>query len=146
MDALTIDRDPLHLQPAASKIALEWDRRCHESGLLSRFTETWRSQARQASLGPNSTSVKLGYHCVGLAWDFGIFEKNSAGVWIMVQNGDDPRYAAAGKIAVDLGCKYGIHLLSGQVDHDHIEYHPGFTLAQFLATAQGQAALKGPQA
>src|SRR5882672_3369307 len=117
------------LRPEAQNVAKVWLARViAEVWADTRIIETLRSLAAQAAdAASGASSVKMGWHNVGLAWDFGIFENGK-----MVNNGDDPRYAKAGAIAVELGCKYPIHLANGRPDADHVEYHPGFTLQHLL--------------
>jgi hypothetical protein len=131
-----VDRRIESLRAKAQPVCREWLARCNAMlaqmypGSEVRITETLRSLARQAALAAQgkSSAPKIGWHNVGLAWDFLIFENGA-----IVGNGDDPRYAACGAIAAELGCKYPIHLANGQADHDHVEFHPGFTIAQVLA-------------
>lgn len=140
------------LQPRLQGLCRCWLARCRvELGIDVRIIETKRSVARQVSLEKSGlSSVKLGWHNVGLAWDFLIFIPDKDGqmdadgskVLDVVADGADPRYALCGAEAAKLGCKYPIHLRDGTPDYDHIEYHPDFTLQQFLATPQGIAALK----
>ncbi len=141
----TVERRIEMLRPEAYNTCLAWKNRVMVDGIDARITETLRSILRQASLTAAglSSSGNLGWHNVGLAWDFLVFDGGTfnpaTNLWTggkPVMSGDDPRYAHCGAIAVELGCKYPIHLANGIVDADHIEYHPGFTLQQLLASIQ----------
>jgi len=99
-------------------------------GIDARVMETLRDPARQKELQKTGKSdVKMGWHNVGLAWDYLCFNSNGA----IIHDGDHWDYQRCGHIAQALGCRWPIHLKSGAKDAGHIEYHPGFTLSQFLA-------------
>lgn len=93
-------------------------------------TETARpieDQAKDVAAG--LSDVKIGWHQYGLASDFEIIDENGN----QVTDGTDPRYALIGGIAAAQGCHYPIILSHGEPDHDHVEWHPGFTLAIYQA-------------
>lgn len=84
-------------------------------------SDSWRTPSQQANdHASGSSGVNLGWHNYGFAFDFLIYEADGT----LVEDGNDPRYAQVGAYAASLGCKYPIHLPSGEVDHDHIEWHP----------------------
>ena len=95
--------------------------------------ETMRSPERQRMLEAlGKTDVKMGWHNVGLAFDFAVFKDG-----IYVTDGSDPLYLKCGLIAQAFDCRWPIRLASGAIDAGHIEYHPGFTLQQFLDGKKG---------
>jgi len=110
-------------------IAREIHRKANEEAHLDmRIVETFRTVERQAALQKSSSSdVILGYHQFGLAFDFACFTNGR-----LITRGDAPEYARVGAIAKTFGCKWPIRLRSGALDAGHVEYHPGFTLQQFL--------------
>jgi hypothetical protein len=126
------------LRPEAQSVCREFLRRCRdESGIDVRLHETFRHPQRQEELQKAGASgVRLGWHNFGLAWDFGVYEDGR-----YVGDGEDPRYDRCGDVAVSLGCKWPIFIVrNGKKvrDSGHVEYHPGFTLAQLQAKiAQG---------
>ena len=65
------------------------------------------------------TDLRLGWHNVGLAWDFAIIDNG-----VQVADGEDWRYTLCGLIGKALGCKWPIRLASGAKDAGHLEYRP----------------------
>lgn len=131
------------LRPEAQEICRQGLEKIRsEHGIDCRITETFRSTERQEALQKSGASdKKLGWHNVGLAWDFACFDEHGK----LITRGDDPRYAKCGTVWAGLGCKYPIHLANGSIDADHAEYHPGFTLQQYLANvAQGSVKAWNP--
>jgi hypothetical protein len=109
-------------------------------GIDLRIVETLRDLARQvALLASGDTTVKVGWHQYGLAFDFLIFEDGAP-----VQNGKDPRYTQIGEYAESLGCIWGgrfdikPQIPGQQPDSGHIEFHPGFTMTQYQAVLRIQ--------
>lgn len=99
-------------------------------GFKMRITETKRDDARQAAVNSTGASdVKRGWHNVGLAFDFGVLDDQG----VLISDGGHPAYEAVGLVACSFGCKWPIILANGDKDAGHIEYHPGFTLAQYDA-------------
>ena len=132
-DAAMIDRRieslRVEFQPVAEKF-LHMTR--EDLGIDVRVHETLRTPARQTELSATGASdVTMGWHNVGLAFDFGCYLNG-------VYQADDRAglYAKCGLIAQALGCKWPIVIKSG-ADLGHVEYHPGFTLQQFLAGQKG---------
>lgn len=74
------------------------------------------------------SGVTIGWHQFGLAFDYGIFENGK-----YIEDGSDRRYEKA----VYAMTANDPQLISGaswrKPDVDHIEWHPGFTLAQYQA-------------
>ena len=96
----------------------------------ARVVETIRDPSRQKQLMEDGRSdVKIGWHQVGLAWDFLCFDEWGG----IIHDGEHPDYSKCGLIAQALGCKWPIYIGRNRKDAGHIEYHPGFTLQQFLA-------------
>ncbi len=81
-----------------------------------------------AELAAGSSKVAIGWHNYGLALDILIIDAAGS----VVKDGDDYRYRRYGNMAKKQGCAWGgdFHSLH---DGDHIEYHPGFTMAQYQA-------------
>lgn len=128
-----IDRRIESLRPEAQKVCrLGLHIIRDDLGIDLIVTETLRSKERQAKLaGGGKSDVTLGWHNVGLAWDTLIL------VGGVVQHDDrDGLYTVAGHIWQALGCKWPIHIKSG-TDWGHAEFHPGFTLQQFLDGKKG---------
>lgn len=89
---------------------------------------TLRSMADQAAaLAAGLTTLKLGWHQFGFAMDVAVLAANGS----YVKDGEDVRYALFGRVAMDNGCVWGGSWHNP--DWDHCEYHPGFTLQQYLA-------------
>lgn len=93
----------------------------------ARIIETLRTRRRQEALQARGVSqVKLGWHQVGAAWDFGCFRNG-----VYVTDGGDSLYEKCGLVGEALWCTWGGrwgHLK----DSGHLEYHPGATLQQWL--------------
>ena len=122
------------LRPEFVPIAVTW---LHividDLRLKARVLETLRSKERQIELETQGRSrVKMGWHNVGLAMDFAVF--TDAGAYLT----DDATglYTKCGLIAEALGCVWGGRWENFR-DYGHIEYHPGFTLQQFIAGRDG---------
>ena len=99
------------------------------TGDLVRAVVGIRSLGDQAkAVAAGLSSVMVGWHQYGLALDYGIFDANGQKY---VTDGTDPRYRLVGEIAKRHGCVYGGDW--HKPDWDHIEYHTGFTLSQYLA-------------
>lgn len=135
-----IDRDFSHLNKKFQVIAQQILDFAAGLGIDLRIVETLRSRARQASyLAAGSTTITVGWHNYGLAFDFLIFENGKP-----VDNGNDPRYTQIGEFAESLGCRWGgrfdikPQIPGQQPDSGHIEYHPGFTLAHLQAVLRLQ--------
>lgn len=97
----------------------------------ARIAETLRTEARQGELlAGGDSDVKRGWHNFGLAFDFVVLDNG-------VYQKDDRLglYTAAGLLATAFGCRWPITIKSGK-DYGHIEYHPGFTFAQYLAARE----------
>ena len=95
-----------------------------------RIHETWRSEERQRELAKSGASkVQLGWHNVGMAWDFGCYVSGR-------YETDDSSglYTKAGHIAKALDCVWGGDWRMR--DYGHIEHHPGFTLKQYMASQE----------
>ena len=121
------------LRPEAQPVCHTWLHICRDDlDLDIRILETLRSPDRQKELEASGKSlVTVGWHNVGLAWDFGVFKD---GKYIT----DDATgiYSKCGIIGEVLGCVWGGRW---QRLHDlgHLEWHPGFTLQQFLNGQSG---------
>lgn len=134
---MTIINDINLLRPAARAVAVTWLHIVRDDlAIDARLVETLRQAERQADLALSSSSPKVGWHMYGLAWDYGVYING-------VYQKDDRSglYKKCGMIGMALGCRWG-----GNWDQDttlmearendlvHLEYHPGTTLQQFLAT------------
>jgi len=132
----TSDLNPLFL-PIALDILLESQAKITKvsPGSIIRASTTLRSMADQAmKRAAGLSSVRLGWHQVGLAMDVAVI--TPAGAY--VRKGDDPRYSIFGEVAKSHGCIWGgdwkVHPDgTGGPDYDHCEWHPGFTLQHYLA-------------
>jgi len=100
-------------------------------GFVVHVSDTLRTADEQAKAHAAGLSdLTLGWHNLGLAFDFEVL--NEKGVY--VTDGAHPVYAFCGSVWALLGCRYGIVLRSGQIDHDHVEWRPGnVTLAVYVA-------------
>lgn len=108
--------------------------------------ETRRDRTRQKMLRKQGASkVNIGWHQFGLAADLGIF---ADGVYQV----DDRlgRYLKLGFVAMAFGCRWGgnwdmdKHIgEGGENDLGHVEYHPGFTLSQYIEAGEQWPALAG---
>lgn len=100
------------------------------NGFKVRIMETLRTPERQAELEAGGKSkVKVGFHNYGLALDFAIFGEQG----VYITDGNHPAYLACGQIAEAFGCVWGGRW-TGFKDSGHIEYHPGVTLQQLIAS------------
>lgn len=99
-------------------------------GFVVHVSDTLRTADEQAKAHAAGLSdVTLGWHNFGLAFDFAVLDNHG----VYVTDGAHPVYAFCGATWALLGCRYGIVLRSGQVDHDHVELRPGgMTLAQYI--------------
>ena len=125
MDSRITSLRPEFQKPALTFIHIVND----DLGIKMRVLETLRDKARQVALAATGKSrVTLGWHNVGLALDFAVF--NEVGVY--QTNNASGLYTRCGLIAEALGCVWGGRW-ENFPDYGHIEYHPGVTLQQFLA-------------
>lgn len=129
----TKDRDITHLNKKFQVVVQKILDFAKAQGLDLRVVETLRSFALQAAyLAAGSTTVRIGWHQYGLAFDFLLFENGKP-----IDNGKDPRYTIIGEFAESLDCRWGgrfdikPQIPGRQPDSGHIEYHPGFTLDQY---------------
>lgn len=123
--------DDLHpaFRPIAALILQEGQQEISRlySGSLVRLANTLRTIADQAdAFAAKASRWKVSWHMYGLAFDFAVIEADGS----YVEDGADPRY----KIIADIGKKHGC--IAGidwhEPDFDHLEWHPGFTLQQYL--------------
>lgn len=122
------------LRSEAQTVCRTWLHICKDDlGIDVRILETLRTRDRQKELEAAGKSlVKVGWHNVGLAWDFGVFRD---GVYLT----DDASmlYLKCGLIGEALECTWGgrwarLH------DLGHLEWHPGMTLQHFLNGQSGE--------
>ena len=136
-----IVRDIDSLRPEAQKQARTWLHVVRQDLQIdARIIETLRTEERQAEVAAAKASKSLvGWHNVGLAWDFACFQDG-------VYQKDDKfgLYKRCGMVGMALGCRWGgnwdqdtTFMEAGENDLDHLEYHPGFTLQQFLNGQKG---------
>lgn len=138
------------LRVEARPVAAKWSYICKDlMGIDLRITETRRSLQRQTALvaaGASNSNTPIGWHNVGLAWDFAVFLNG-------VYQKDDKSglYRRCGLIGMALGCRWGGNWNGDNVlmevkenDLDHLEYHPGVTLEQFLAAHPEEVPRAGP--
>lgn len=129
MSSLLQDLHPI-FQPVARAIledcaALLMDK---HPGSTIKPAVTFRSMSDQAAAKAAGLSqVNLGWHQMGLALDVAILGPQGQ----YVTDGEDERYALFGRAALQHDCIWGGHWT--HPDWDHAEFHPGFTLAQYLA-------------
>lgn len=98
------------------------DFKCH-------IVETLRPRDRQEQLASSGASkVSFGWHNVGLAFDFQILDADGK----YITDGGHPAYMACGQIGEAFNCVWGGRW-EKFVDAGHLEYHPGFTLQQYVA-------------
>lgn len=129
------DRRITSLRPEFQPIAREWVyimslilpyRLPKYSAIIS---DTLRDTATQEALHKAGKSdVTMGWHNVGLAFDFGIIDPKHQ----LVTDGAHLGYTIGILVGQALGCHCPIILKNGIPDNDHIEWHPDFTLQQFL--------------
>lgn len=108
--------------------------------------ETLRNRERQKMLRKQGASkISVGWHQFGLAADFGVFVDG-------VYQVDDRlgRYLKFGFVAMAFGCRWGgnwdmdKHIgEGGENDLGHIEFHPSFTLQQYIDAGEQWPALAG---
>jgi len=108
--------------------------------------ETLRDRERQKMLRKQGASkVNVGWHQFGLAADLGVFVDG-------VYQVDDRlgRYLKIGFVAMAFGCRWGgnwdmdNHIgEGGENDLGHIEYHPNFTMQQYIDAGEKWPALAG---
>lgn len=124
MSSNLTDLHPLFL-PIAQAILNDTNQRIGTSSV--RPAVTFRTVADQAQAKANGLSrVSLGWHQFGLAMDVAVITE--AGVY--VADGTDDRYKVFGDCVRKNGCIWG-----GDWNHpdwDHCEWHPSFTLTQYL--------------
>src|SRR5437899_1999096 len=116
------------MRPEAQSIATTWLHIVRDDlHIDARVLETLRSEQRQKDLQASGASlVKFGWHQVGLALVWACFRDGQ-----YITDGNDRLYEQCGQVAEALGCVWGGRW--GRLkDSGHWEYHPGFTLAQFL--------------
>lgn len=134
------DRDISHLNVKFQVVVQQILDFAAKLGIDLRVVETLRSPEHQAAyLAAGSTTLIVGWHNYGLAFDFLIFDNGK-----LVADGKDPRYTQVGEFAESLGCRWGgrfdikPQIPGQQPDSGHIEYHPGFTIAQLQAVLKLQ--------
>jgi hypothetical protein len=129
----SIERSLDALRPEAQRIArLGLHIIRDDLGLDARVVETLRSKERQAALQKSGDSdVAVGWHTVGLAWDTLIYRNG-----VVLHDDKTGEYTQAGHIWQALDCRWPIKIARG-IDYGHVEYHPGFTLQQFLNGQKG---------
>ena len=124
-----IHRDLEFLHASFQPVAETWLHICKDDlSINMRILETLRENDRQAQLKASGKSdVKIGWHSVGLALDFACFDDKG----VYDTDNHTGLYTKCGLVAQALDCTWPIKIRSG-TDWGHIEYHPGFTLQQFL--------------
>lgn len=128
MSSNLADLHPI-FRPIASAILAEAGERIADvSDGLIRPAVTFRTVSDQATAKAAGLSqINLGWHQFGLALDVAIITKEGS----YVKDGTDLRYAIFGEVAMKQGCIWGGSWT--HPDWDHAEFHPGFTLAQYIA-------------
>lgn len=123
-----IHRDFESLHPKFQPIAETWLHICKDDlSIEMRVLETLRDRERQKDLESRGKSkVKIGFHNVGLALDFACFDERG----VYDTDNHSGLYTKCGLVAEAMGCVWGGRWKMR--DYGHIEYHPGFTLQQFL--------------
>lgn len=120
------DLHPL-FQPIAQAIIADCEMTIGKG--LIRPAVTFRSMADQAAAKAAGLSkVNLGWHQMGLAMDVAVLTPEGA----YVKDGEDGRYRTFGMVAVKHGCVWGGNWTNFK-DYPHCEWHPNFTLTQYLA-------------
>lgn len=98
-------------------------------GSIIRPATTFRSIADQAAAKAAGRSrVSVGWHNFGLALDVAVITQDGA----YVSKGEDERYRIFGTSALEHGCVWGGNWQNFP-DPPHAEYHPGFSLAQYMS-------------
>ena len=115
------------LTPELQSLYAKWLDGCKAQALNVRGIQGWRDPAYQDQLYSSGISPLTGsqsLHCCTESWqpaskafDFGVFEDSG----VYVTNGNDPRYAIAGKIAQNLGLVWGGTFVHPAPDFDHIQ-------------------------
>lgn len=109
-------------------------------GYSVRVTETRRTLARQeAVLADKASTLLIGWHNFGLAFDFGVFGPDGT----YEKTDKTGIYRACGYVGMALGLRWGgnwdrdnIIQEPGENDLGHLEHHPnGVTLAELKAAA-----------
>lgn len=117
--------------PVARAVLEDAQKRVGDS--IVRVVQTFRSVADQAAAkAAGKSKVSLGWHQFGLALDVAIITPEGA----YITDGNDTRYALVGAAAMDHGCIWGGNWIHFK-DAAHVEWHPGFTLDQYLAWLDG---------
>lgn len=124
------DLNPLFQPIAAEILELAQNRVAAKfSSSIVRPSVTFRSVSDQAAAkSAGKSKVSLGWHQFGLALDVAVI--NAEGVY--VSDGRDERYRIFGMAAMEHGAIWGGNWPNFP-DPGHCEYHPNFTLAQYLA-------------
>lgn len=118
------DLHPLFLPIAQSILADACDR---IGPSVAKAAVTFRTVSDQQLAKANGLSqVSLGWHQFGLAMDVAIITPEGS----YVSNGEDDRYRIFGEIVTAHGCIWGGNWT--HPDWDHAEWHPNFTLTQYL--------------
>jgi hypothetical protein len=98
-----------------------------------RVLETLRSPERQAEVrAAGKSQLRVGWHNVGLALDFAAFDDDG----VYLKDDASGLYTRCGLVAEWMGCVWGGRWETLR-DYGHIEFHPGFTLQQFLNGQKG---------
>lgn len=121
--------DDLHpaWQPVARAIVAATNA-AYTDGSTLRPGDTFRTVSEQATkVAAGLSKVRLGWHQFGMAFDGCVFGPDG----VYITNGADERYATFGRIAEQHGCIWGGAWHSFP-DPSHVEWHPGFTLGQYL--------------
>ena len=129
-----MDKRLSSLRPEFRKVAETWLHIVRDDlHVDARVTETLRSRDRQKELAvAGKTNVETGWHNVGMALDFLCYHDG-----VVIHDGEDRDYTRCGLVAQALDCRWPIYISHGRKDAGHIEWHPGFTLQQFLDGQKG---------
>jgi len=123
------NRNICDLHPKFNVIVQKVTNICKYIDLDIRVLDTFRTPTRQEELyEAGASKVKRGWHNFGLACDFGVFTRD--GKYCGSETPDN-EYFKLGLIAKSLDCIWGGDWKFK--DLGHIEWHPGFTLAQYMA-------------
>ena len=122
------------LRPEFQPIARCWlHALVDDLGMNVRILETLRTPERQAEVkAAGKSTLKFGWHNVGLALDFAVFDDVGA----YLRDDATGLYTRCGLVAEWLGCVWGGRWARLR-DYGHIEFHAGFTLQQFLDGRKG---------
>lgn len=123
-----VDKRIESLRFEAQPICHLWLDICKSKLLIDvRVIETLRPEDRQKELAATGKSlVPFGWHNVGLAWDFAVFRDGK-----YLTDDASGLYTKCGLIGEALDCVWGGRWQRLK-DYGHLEWHPGFTLQQFL--------------